>query len=266
MKNDLVRDFYDKDVLKEWNRLEKHYFEFEITKHFMNKYIKPGDSILDVSGGPGRYSLYFAAKGCDVTLVDLSPNNIEFAKVKAKELGLPLKAKVGDACDIKALIDERFDHVFLMGALYHLKNENDRIKATGDCISKVKPGGNFYASFISLNAGIAYFMREDVSLVLDIDEQKYISDYMNRVSYKGFGFTDIYFINPDEILPFMDNFDLEKLHYFGQEGIISPAETRILEQPIAVRKKWLDIAIKVCEKKEFLSFPEHLMYIGRKPT
>lgn len=55
----IVKNYYDSDVLMEWNRLEEHPYEFELTVRMMNRYIKPGDSILDIGGGPGRYSLYF---------------------------------------------------------------------------------------------------------------------------------------------------------------------------------------------------------------
>ena len=75
----IVKNYYDSDVLMEWNRLEEHPYEFELTVRMMNRYIKPGDSILDIGGGPGRYSLYFAGRGCDVTLLDLSSSNVNFA-------------------------------------------------------------------------------------------------------------------------------------------------------------------------------------------
>ncbi len=67
-----IKKYYNDDVEKEWERLEKHFIEFELTKRFLNRYIKPGDKVLDVGGRPGRYSLYLAEKGCDVTLADLS--------------------------------------------------------------------------------------------------------------------------------------------------------------------------------------------------
>lgn len=66
----IIQEHYDSDVQYEWDRLERHPFEFAITTKMMDRYIKPGDRILDIGGGPGRYSLYYAQKGCDVTLVD----------------------------------------------------------------------------------------------------------------------------------------------------------------------------------------------------
>jgi len=37
-----------------------------------------------------------------------------------------------------------------------------------------------------------------------------------------------------------------------------------MEQPPEVKKAMLDLAEKLCEKEEYLSWSEHLMYVGRK--
>lgn len=47
------------NVNYEWERLVS-------AKRNLNRYIKPGDKILELSGGPGGYSLDFAVFGCDV--------------------------------------------------------------------------------------------------------------------------------------------------------------------------------------------------------
>ena len=62
----------------------------------------------------------------------------------------------------------------------------------------------------------------------------------------------------------MERFGLVKLHLFGQESILAPNEPNIQAKPKEVFDKWLDLAEKVCEREDLLSFSEHLMYIGRK--
>lgn len=42
----------------EWGRLERHRVEFELTKRALDRYISPNSSVIDVGGGPGRYSIY----------------------------------------------------------------------------------------------------------------------------------------------------------------------------------------------------------------
>ena len=62
----------------------------------------------------------------------------------------------------------------------------------------------------------------------------------------------------------MSQFPLEKLHLFGQEGILAPNEYTFMEQTQEVKTAWLDFTEKMWEKEEYLSWSEHLMYVGRK--
>lgn len=50
-----VEKFYED--YDEWSRLERHKIEFEITKKYLDKYIAQESRILDIGGGPGRYSM-----------------------------------------------------------------------------------------------------------------------------------------------------------------------------------------------------------------
>ena len=80
---EIVKESYNKNAQLEWERLEGFHFEFEIAKHYLKKYLR-GKTVLDIGGGPGRYSVWLAKQGYDVTLVDLSENNIALAKQKVK--------------------------------------------------------------------------------------------------------------------------------------------------------------------------------------
>lgn len=80
-----VKALYDSSPELEWERMDRNPFEFEITKRMLSRYIQPGDSVLDIGGGPGRYSLWLAGRGCSVTLADLSDNCAAFAAQKARE-------------------------------------------------------------------------------------------------------------------------------------------------------------------------------------
>lgn len=259
----IIRDFYNEDVQKEWNRIAGRP-EFLLTCRFIERYIKPGDAVLDIGGGPGRYSLYLANKGCDVTLFDLSNANIEFAKERALEQGLNIKAMTGNAITVDELVDSLFDNILLMGPMYHLLNEEERIRTVNACINLLKPGGHIFISFINLTAGMIYAMKCEPSIILDQSETEFYATVLADKSYSGKAFTQAFFINQKEVLPFMEQFPLEKLHFFGQEGITAPCEGNIMSQSVEVINSWLDISEKICEREEFLSWAEHLMYVGRK--
>ena len=121
-----VRAHYDEAPVMEWDRLEKEPFEFELTTYMMDQYIRPGDAVLDIGGGPGRYAIHYARKGCAVTLAELSLGNVEYAKAKAREAGVDFPAYAVNCLELDELGLGQFDHVFLMGPLYHLQEEADR--------------------------------------------------------------------------------------------------------------------------------------------
>lgn len=45
--------------------------------HYIEKYIRQGDKILDIGAGTGEYSLYFSSKGYQVSALEFSEKNIE---------------------------------------------------------------------------------------------------------------------------------------------------------------------------------------------
>ena len=177
---------------------------------------------------------------------------------------LTIKTIAGNALDVDQLVDEQFDHILLMGPMYHLFDEADRIKAVHASINLLKPHGVLFVSFINMFAGMVYAMRNMPQIVLEQSEHSYLSAFVENRSFAGMAFTQAYFASQNEILPFMSQFPLEKLHLFGQECITSPCEDKIMSQPIEVIDAWLDLCEKVWEREDLYSFSEHLMYVGCK--
>ena len=62
----------------------------------------------------------------------------------------------------------------------------------------------------------------------------------------------------------MQQFELEILHFFGQEGITSNHNTHLLEQSEEVRNAWINLSVELCEIPKYLSYSEHVMVIARK--
>lgn len=263
-----VKAYYDENARIEWERLERQPFEFEFTTYMMDKYILPGDRVLDIGGGPGRYSIHYARKGCDVTLVDLSDGNIALAREKAAEAGVEIRAIARNCLELDELDLGTYDHVFLMGPLYHLLTEEDRVRAVDLALSRLKVGGFFYCSFILDFAGLIYDMQYGPGILphdmADPVLAKLIDSIAEGTRYEGPAFTKVCFMNQRQILPFLAQFPLEKVSLFGQEGILAPCKRQIAEFPPEERALWVETAKRFLELPEYLSYAEHAMYIGRK--
>ncbi len=262
-ETEIVRSYYNASVAGEWARIDGRP-EFLLTCRMLDRYLKPGDRVLDIGGGPGRYTMHLAERGCDVTLLDLAEENVAFAQAEAARRGLAVSTACGDARNTEAAVRGEFDHVLLMGPMYHLLEERDRERAIHSALGVLKPGGTLHASFINMTAGIIYAMKFDPGLPESETEAEYLSAVVGGSCYAGDAFTRAFFIQQNEVLPFMARFPLEKLHLYGQEGIMSPCESILMGRQPEVISAWLDLSEALLEREELLSWAEHLMYVGRK--
>lgn len=96
----------------EWGRLEREPIEFQVNWDYIKKYLPKIGTVLDNGAGPGKYSFELAKAGYMVTLSDLTPKLVDFAKGKSKELNLERNFDgfyTADARDLSMLKDEQFN-------------------------------------------------------------------------------------------------------------------------------------------------------------
>jgi ubiquinone/menaquinone biosynthesis C-methylase UbiE len=93
--------------------------------------------VLDVACGSGNLAVLAAAKGADVTGVDIAENLIATAKKRAEEAGLSIQFDYGDA-EAMTYEDNSFDLVMTMfGAMFAPRPE----VAASELLRVCKPGG-----------------------------------------------------------------------------------------------------------------------------
>jgi ubiquinone/menaquinone biosynthesis C-methylase UbiE len=203
MEQDKIKDYYAHDI--EANRLELEPFKLEgiRTKEIIERYLpKNSIDILDIGGGAGFYSFWLQQKGHNVTLVDLSPGNIELVRKQSESSGIALKKfETGDAIDLQ-FPDQQFDLVLLFGPLYHLIDQKERIKALSEARRVLKPGGVLLSAIISRYASL--FDGFQRNLVFDDQFFKLMTDDLKTGIHKNETdnleyFTTAYFHTADEI-------------------------------------------------------------------
>ena len=265
-ETEAVRAHYDADPQKEWDRLQKrHPYEKYITTRMMDRYVRTGSTILDIGGGPGHYSIYYARRGHPVTLLDLSGENVRFAKKKARQYGVKLTALQGDALDLSRFPDAAFDVVFLMGPLYHLMNEESRRQALREAARVLKPGGYLFSSFILMFGGVIYGLRELQESILWPDEQPLYDVAARGESLAFDAFTYAYMTtvrDAKELLASVSGLRTETV--FGQESILAAYQNVLNRSPKKIRMAWYDYALRFCEKEDYLTHSEHLMIVSKR--
>lgn len=267
-----VKEFYNAHAAGEWKRIGDRP-EFLLTCRFLDKYVGPGQSVLDIGGGPGRYSIRLAGRGCRVTLLDLAEENVRLAKENAAAAGVKIEAVSGDGTEADRVLAEKgllpaggFDAVLLMGPLYHLLEETERVEAVRAALRCLRTGGLLFASFILTTGDLIDIMKlTERTLLEDSPEEKsFLAALLRGESWSGNAFTRAHLSDVSDIEPFMERFPLEKIAIFGQEGVMSPCENRIMATSPEEIEEWLRFSEALAVRREYWGFSEHLMYIGRK--
>jgi ubiquinone/menaquinone biosynthesis C-methylase UbiE len=162
--------FYDTYGEREWVRFERNAAAragLAIHLHYLQKYIKSGDAVLDIGAGPGRFTIELARIGATITVADISNVQLEFNKHNVSEAGFESSIRERIQCDITDLsrfADNSFDAVVAYGGpiSYALDRADDAIR---ECLRVTKPGGFVLLSVMSRLGGLRHFLPAVISLV-----------------------------------------------------------------------------------------------------
>lgn len=154
-----LEGFYEK--ASEETRLDKGMgvFEFERVKALMEKYLPTTPiTILDVGGGTGKYSKWLSQKGHHVHLIDPVSKHIRIASGRSSQSSRSFHIHQGESRRLN-FPNDFADMVILHGPLYHLPNEEDRIKTIQEAKRVLKHHG------IILGFGISHTASTLVGLL-----------------------------------------------------------------------------------------------------
>lgn len=188
--------------------------EFYYTKRLLDKYIRPGQSVLELGCGTGYYGLHLAGRA-QYTGIDIAPGNIARFEEEIKARNLQgVKALVGDAACLPPL--PLFDAVLTLGPMYHLPpEERDLVFAESKRVCK--PGGLLFYAYIN-KAGVylpgclrsdAYPNRQKNQTLL----HEGIDDTRENIYY---------FTMPEEMLSAARRFSLTVLENRGLDFALLP--------------------------------------------
>lgn len=145
-------DFYEKGA--EIGRLERGIGKLEAarTQELLLRWLPEKATVYDIGGGVGYYAQWLAGLGHKVTMVELAPAAVEYARSYQTA---PYTALVGDARQLP-LPDRSADAVLLLGPLYHLLEWESRLQALREAYRVLAPGGLVAAAGISAFSSLTW--------------------------------------------------------------------------------------------------------------
>ena len=214
--NPYLIDFYN--TYDEDRRLAlKHgSVEFLTTMRYINKYIRPGHRVLEIGAGTGRYSHALARQGYSVDAVELVQHNMDVFREKT----LPeenITIRQGNALDLSAFPDDKYDITLLLGPLYHLYSKEDKEQAIREAIRVTKKGGVIFAAYVISDGCLLDegFHRGNISVADYVREGLLDSETFAAKSEPK----DLFeLVRKEDIDELMSIFPVTRLHYVATDG------------------------------------------------
>jgi SAM-dependent methyltransferase len=273
MTQDAVRAYYAQFGEREWTRLTNPTdgaIEFAVTCHALAAYLPTGGRVLDLGGGPGRYTIWLAQRGHRVVLADLSPELLAIARDRVAAAGVAdhVEAIVEtDACDLSGWADGAFDAAVCLGPFYHLPDPADRDRAATELVRVLGPAG---VAFIALMPRYA-FLRRTLALPA---ERRHLAqaDFVARLMEDGVFLNDVpgrftggYGVRPEAVAPYFESHGFQTLALLACEGItvgLAGAVAELAAEQPAAHQVALDLIVGTASDPSILGLANHLLYVG----
>ena len=262
-----IEKYYNK--FNEEKRFDSRHgqIEYRITMKYVHEaidrlmkergYTSPGElSILDIGAGTGRYCVALSKEGYDVSAVELVKYNLGILKKKNSAV----KAYQGNAVRLKRFADDSFDLTLLFGPMYHLINDEDKVKALSEAKRVTKPGGYIF---------VAYVMNEYAVIMYGIQENHIKECMENGMLSENFriipGEEDLYdYVRMEDIARYNVAAGLEREKIISPDGAANYIRPFLRQLDDDGFERFVQYQMSVCERQELIGAAAHTVDILRK--
>ncbi len=240
-----LSDFYNK--FNEDKRLDTRHgqVEFLTSMKYIRTFLKPGDRIVDIGAGTGKYSLFLKNEGYDVTAVEYVRPNI--GKLRAKDKSIRIVE--GNATDLSMFEDDEFDIAILFGPMYHLYSMEDRLRALRET-KRICRRTLFVTYIMNEYAVIEYAFKDNNYLNI---QDKLKDDY--RIDDPDGLFFQVRIEDIDKL---NERAGLKLVKRFAADGPTDYMRSCINAMNEETFAAFLDFHQKTCERKELLGASSHV--------
>jgi ubiquinone/menaquinone biosynthesis C-methylase UbiE len=176
---DHIASFFDEYGEQEWERLDQRPMDrvnFEVHRRMLDEHVRPGDRVLEIGAGPGRFTLELAKLGAHVLVGDVSARQLELHREKTVLVEDAVEARILlDVVDLHELADGRFDVAVCYGGpiSYVLERADD---ALAELLRVTRPGGRVLLSVMSLLGAARAFFGLFPELIEEHGWEKQVTD------------------------------------------------------------------------------------------
>lgn len=258
--HEILHGFYQKNE-EDQRLVSKHgNVEFMITTDYIDRYLKKGDRILEVGCGTGRYSLYYAHQGYEVDAIELFQENLDvmMQHIRPTDRVRPIQ---GNALDLSAYSDETFDITLVLGPLYHLFEEEDKLTCMREAYRVTKRGGIVYFAYCQFDASMmqAGFGRGMYDYLV---ENSLLDTETFTPTNRPVGIFAVH--RKEEIERWNEHFAAARLHYVGTDMFTHYYKETIDQMDDRLYERYVAYVRSICENQNLVGVSNHVLDVLRK--
>lgn len=142
-------DVFHKETKPQAKLIKENNFTYYQILKIVNKYVKPKSKILDIGCGAGTLAFYFAAKGNNVTGIDISSKAIKACKETSQNLNLDKNTNFIVSAFPTKEIRGTYDFIICSEVIEHLEKDVEALKVMNRLLKK---NGLVFLSTPSVNS------------------------------------------------------------------------------------------------------------------
>lgn len=257
------------------HRLEQHYsgydedgrllsrygqVEYRTTMGYIEQYLRPGCRILEVGAGTGRYSHALARAGYRVDAVELTEHNIAILRQNTLP-GENITVTQGNALDLSGFSDNTYDITLVLGPMYHLYNEADKLQALREAVRVTKRGGVIFAAYCMADPAIVQYAFRRGGLQDTIARGQLDLETFQTTSYP-YDLFELY--RTEDIDRLRESLPVTQLHYVAADGYTNHMRDTMEAMDDATFDIYLKYHLATCERRDLIGFSNHTLDIFRK--
>ena len=261
-----VEAYFDSYGEKEWHRLTKNpagLVSFHIHQHYLKKYVRANNSVLEIGAGAGRFTIELAKLNAVVTVGDLSSEQLRLnqkyvAQYKC-EAAIASRLQL-DITQLNMFDAATFDIVVCYGgALSYVLDRADA--ALVEMLRVLKPNGYLLLSVMSL-IGTTQAHFENITTIPNFPQ------LVNRVNSNGLlnNNNRIKMYRAKELRQLLQNYNC-KVVDMSASNCLSTSRQQFLEQNLVTNDAWSDFLrweLDFCAEDGCLDSGTHLIGVAHK--
>lgn len=238
--------------------------EFDTTINQLALFIKSAKTLTELGAATGRYSIYYAKAGLEVTAVELAPELITKLNTNAKAHNVNIATHKANAKDVPFIESDSQDVALVLGPLYHIQREADRKAVIQEAYRILKPNGVVAIAYISrfFIAGLLAKMSGEL-VSTEILSELSEAGVVTSMEVDAF-FRTGYFAKPSEIEELAEGAGLSIERHVATDGHGRYMSAEINSLTENQYKAWLQYHLEVCDEPSLLGLSNHGLVIARK--